>query len=179
MSLIIQSFGSRFSFEMIRDEVVIGGLAYASDMRSPKGNPAFAAATAHIHGIDAEITANNSNKSNGSMEFYVSKGGDRIGELDFDWKGRGKLELSRVDGGEDKFKIKPKGVNSWWFLVEHNGYPIVELRPTKKYSKESYNFEVRVRSRRMPPRIMDELCVYLGFAANIYMAKMASRTDRR
>jgi len=34
MSLTIKSFGDRHSFELIRDEVVIGGLAYASDMRS-------------------------------------------------------------------------------------------------------------------------------------------------
>jgi hypothetical protein len=179
MTLTIQSFGSRFSFEMIKDEVVIGGLAYASEMRSPKGNAAFASAKAHIHGVDIEITAQNSNSMRGAMKFYISKADDRMGELEFDWKGRGKLELLRVDGGKDEFKIKPKGVNSWWFLVEQNGHPILELRPTEKFSKESYDFEVRPRSRRMPPRIMDELCVYCGFAANIYMAKMASSSRGR
>ncbi len=164
MSLTIQSFGDRRSFEMIRDEVVIGGLAYASDMRSPKGNAAFAAAAAHIHGIDVNISAQNSNSSSKAMEYDLSKKGNRMGHLKLDWS-KGTLKLRRVDGGEDVFKIKPKGVNSWWFLIEQNGYPIVELRPKMKYSKEAYDFDIRPRSRRMPPRIMDELCVYLGFAA--------------
>ncbi len=164
---------------MVRDEVVIGGLAYASDMRSPKGNAAFATATAHIHGIDVEIKAEQSNSAGGAMEYDVIKQGKRVGHLKFDWKGKGTLKLRRIEGGEDTFKIKPRGVNSWWFLVERDGYPIVELRPTTKYSKEAYNFDVRPRSRRMPPRIMDELCIYLGFAANVYMAKMANSSRGR
>ena len=99
--------------------------------------------------------------------------------MEFDRKGRGHLELRRLDGKEDEFIIKPKGVNSWWFLVEQHRNPIVEIRPSEKYSKESYNFDIRPRSRRMPPRVMDELCVYLGFAANIYMAKVSKETNRR
>jgi len=178
VSLSIQSFGSRLSFEMIRDEVVIGGLAYVSKMRSPKGNPAFAAAKAHVHGEDVEVTARNSNSSKGAMEFNVLKDGELMGRLEFDRKGRAELKLYRVDGGDDEFKIKPRGVNSWWFLVEQNGYPILELRPQKKYDRESYNFDVHPRSRRMPERIMDELCIYVGFAANVYMAKMASKMMR-
>jgi len=179
VSLSIQSFGTRLSFEMIRDGVVIGGLAYASKMRSPKGNPAFASAKAHVHGEDAEVTARPTNSNRGGMEYDVLKDGDRIGHIRFDWKGKATLKLRRVDGGDDTFKIKPKGVNSWWFLVEQNGYPILELRPAKKYDRESYNFDVRPRSRRMPERIMDELCIYVGFAANVYMAKVSNRGGQR
>lgn len=179
MTLSIQSFGDRLSFEMIRDGVVIGGLAFASKMRSPKGNPAFASGKAHVHGEDAEISAKSSNSTRGGMEYDLIKHGDRIGLIRFDWKGKATLKISRVDGGEDTFKIKPKGVNSWWFLVEQNGYPVLELRPSSKYDHVNYNFDVRPRSRRMPERIMDELCIYVGFAANIYMAKVSNRSGKR
>lgn len=179
MSLEIQSFGSRLSFELVRDGVTIGGLAYASNIRSPKGNPVFSTGRAHVHGIDMEIEAKKTNASTGPMEFEIEKDDDEIGQIRFDWRGRGKLLLSRVDGGRDEFKIKPKGIADWWFLVEHNNYPVMEIRPTTKYNQKDYNFDVRLRTKRMPERVIDELAIYVGFAANIYMAKMAGVTTVR
>lgn len=179
MSLIIQSFGSRQSFELIRDEVVIGGLAYASDMRSPMGNVAFASGAVHIHGIDAKINASSSNSSNGDLDFEIIKERREIGELEFDRKGNAHLELGRIDSGTDKFRIKPRGLTSWWFLVEQSGYPILELKPTEKYRRDAYHYRVNQRSRRMPERVLDELCVYVAFAANVYAAKMQGITTGR
>lgn len=127
MSLTIKSFGTRQSFELIRDEVVIGGLAYASDMRSPMGNIAFAAGTAHVHGIDAQVEAENSNASRGALKYRVMKSKREIGELEFSRKGKIKLDLTRIDKGTDKFEIKPRGLTSFWFLVEHSSYPVLEL----------------------------------------------------
>lgn len=179
MSLTIQSFGSRQSFELIRDEVVIGGLAYASDMRSPKGNVAFASGTAHVHGIDAQINAKPSNSSSGDLDFDIIKSGREIGELEFDRKGNARLELNRIDRGYDKFKIKPRGLTSWWFLVELSGYPVMELKPTEKYRRDAYHYRVNQRSRRMPVRVLDELSIYIAFAANVYSAKMQGITTGR
>ena len=179
MSLTIQSFGSRQSFELIRDEVVIGGLAYASDMRSPKGNVAFASGTAHIHGIDANITAKPANSSRGDLEFDILKSKREIGGLDFDRKGNARLELNRIDSGSDKFKIKPRGLTSFWFLVEQSGYPVMELKPTEKYRRDAYHYRVNQRSRRMPERVLDELSIYVAFAANVYSAKMEGITTGR
>lgn len=179
MSLTIQSFGSRQSFELIRDEVVIGGLAYASDMRSPMGNVAFASGTAHIHGIDVKIAAKPANSSRGDLEFDVIKNKRQIGELEFDRKGNAMLELGRIDNGTDKFKIKPRGLTSWWFLVEQSGYPVLELKPTEKYRRNAYHYRVNQRSRRMPERVLDELSIYIAFAANVYSAKMQGITTGR
>lgn len=179
MSLTIKSFGTRQSFELIRDEVVIGGLAYASDMRSPMGNIAFASGTAHIHGIDAQITAKNSNSSDGELEYSIIKSGREIGDLEFDRKGTARLKLNRIDRGSDSFKIKARGLTSWKFLVEQSGYPILELKPTEKYRRDAYHYRVNTRSRRMPERVLDELTVYVIFAANVYSAKMRGITTGR
>ena len=103
MSLTIQSFGSRQSFELIRDEVVIGGFAYASDMRSPIGNAAFASGNLHVHGIDAQVNAKHANSSNRELEFDILKSNRDIGGLEFDRRGNGKLKLNRVDRGTDYF----------------------------------------------------------------------------
>ena len=119
MSLAIQSFGEKLSFELVRDGVTIGGLAYASKIRSPKGNPAFSSAQAHIHGIDIAIDAQKTNASTGPVEFEFEKEDYEFGLLKYDWRGRCKLGLTRVDGGRDEFKIKPKGVKDFWFLIEH------------------------------------------------------------
>jgi len=179
MGLTIKSFGSRQSYELIRDEVVIGGLAYASNMRSPMGNVAFAAGAAHIHGIDAEVAAETSNSAIGKLEYRVLKSGKEIGELEFDRKGRVKLELERVDRGTDKFEIKPRGLTSFWFLVEQSGYPVLELKPTEKYRRNAFHYRVNQRSRRLPERVLDELSIYVTFAANIYTAKMQGITTGR
>ncbi|WP_427454729.1 hypothetical protein [Litorimonas sp. WD9-15] len=179
MSLAIQSFGQRLSFELIRDGVTIGGLAYASKIRSPKGNAAFSAARAHVHGVDVEIEPQKTNASSGPVEFELEKDDYDFGLLKYDWRGRCKLGLTRVDGGRDEFKIKPKGISDFWFLVEHNNYPVMELRPTKKYRQSDYNFDVRMRSRRIPERVIDELCIYVGFAANIYMTKIVGANAGR
>ena len=179
MSLTIQSFGSRQSFELIRDDVVIGGLAYASDMRSPKGNVAFASGALHVHGIDAQINAKHRNSSSGDLEFDILKSSRDIGGLEFDRRGNGKLKLDRVDRGTDSFKIKPKGLTSWSFLVEKDGYPVLELKPSEKYRRNAHHYRVNTRSRRMPARVLDELSIYIGFAANIYSAKMQGITTGR
>jgi len=139
MSLTIKSFGERQSYELIRDEVVIGGLAYASDQRSPMGNAAFSAGKVHIHGIDAEVKASTSRPENGRIEFNVVKAGQEIGELEFDRRGRMRLKLNRIDRGSD----------------------------------------VNTRTRRMPERVMDELSIYIAFAANVYNAKMQGITTGR
>lgn len=179
MSLTVQSFGARHSFELVRDEVVIGGLAYASDMRSPKGNIAFASGSAHIHGIDTKITAKSANSSRGNLEFDIVKSNREIGALEFDRKGNARLELNRIDSGTDKFKIKARGLTSWWFLVEQAGYPVLELKPTEKFRRDAYHYRVNPRSRRMPERVLDELCVYVAFAANVYSTKMQGITTGR
>jgi len=179
MSLTIKSFGNRHSFELIRDEVVIGGLAYASDMRSPTGNVAFASGNLHIHGVDAKINAKNSNSSRGELEYDVFKTGRDIGTLEFDRKGQAKLKLSRIDRGSDSFKIKAKGLTSFWFLVEEDGNPILELKPTEKYRRDAYHYRVNQRTRRIPERVIDELSIYVAFAANVYVAKMKGITTGR
>jgi len=179
VSLTIQSFGARQSFELIRDEVVIGGLAYASDMRSPKGNVAFASGAAHVHGVDAKINAKPANSSGGDLEFDIIKSKREIGELEFDRKGNAHLELDRIDSGSDKFKIKPRGLTSFWFLVEQSGYPVMELKPTEKYRRDAYHYRVNPRSRRMPERVLDELSIYIAFAANVYSTKMQGITTGR
>ena len=179
MSLTIKSFGSRQSYELIRDEVVIGGLAYASDMRSPAGNIAFASGSAHIHGIDAEVTAQNSNASRGALEYRVIKDGRTIGELDIDRRGKVKLKLNRIDRGSDKFEIKPRGLTSFWFLVEQDDKPVLELKPTEKYRRDALHYRVNQRSRRLPERVLDELSIYVTFAANVYTTKMKGITTGR
>lgn len=179
MSLTIKSFGSRQSYELVRDDVVIGGLAYASDMRSPLGNIAFASGALHIYGIDAEVTARNSNSSRGELEYNVMKSGREIGELEFDRKGKIKLELKRIDRGADKFEIKPRGLTSFWFLVEQNGRPVLELKPTEKYRRNALHYRVNQRSRRLPERVLDELSIYVTFAANVYTTKMQGVTTGR
>jgi len=153
MSLTIKSFGTRQSYELVRDDVVIGGLAYASDMRSPAGNIAFASGAAHIHGIDAQVTAQNSNASRGALEYRVIKKDRTIGELKIDRKGKIKLQLNRIDRGSDRFEIKSRGLTSFWFLVEQNDKP--------------------------PERVLDELSIYVTFAANVYTAKMRGITTGR
>jgi len=179
VSLTIQSFGSRQSFELIRDEVVIGGLAYASDMRSPQGNVAFASGTLHVHGIDAQINAKHANSSSGDLEFDILKSGRDIGGLEFDRRGNGRLKLKRIDRGEDYFKVKPRGLTSWSFLVEKNGHPVLELKPTEKYRRNAHHYRVNTRSRRLPERVLDELSIYVAFAANVYSAKMQGITTGR
>jgi len=179
MSLTIKSFGTRQSFELIRDEVVIGGLAYASDMRSPMGNIAFATGTAHIHGIDAQVEAENSNASQGELGYRIMKSGREIGSLDFSRKGKIRLSLKRIDRGTDKFEIKPRGLTSHWFLVERSGYPVLEVKPTEKYRRNAYHYRVNPRSRRLPERVMDELTIYIAFAANVYSGKMKGITTGR
>jgi len=179
MSLTVKSFGSRQSYELIRDEVVIGGLAYASDQRSPMGHVAFAAGSVHIHGIDAEITASTAKPYNGKLEYHVLKSGQQIGELEFDRKGKIKLKLNRIDRGSDKFEIKPRGLTSFWFLVEQDDKPVLELKPTEKYRRNAYHYRVNTRTRRMPERVMDELSIYVTFAANVYNAKMQGITTGR
>lgn len=172
MSLSIQSFGEKLSFELVRDGVTIGGLTYASKIRSPKGNAAFSSAKAHIHGIDIDIDPQKTNASTGPVEFELEKNDYEFGLLKYDWRDRCKLGLTRVDGGRDEFKIKPKGVKDYWFLVEHNNYPVLEMRPSKKYKQSNYGFDIRMRTRRIPERVIDELSIYVGFAANIFMTKM-------
>ena len=179
MSLTIQSFGSRQSFELIRDEVVIGGFAYASDMRSPIGNAAFASGNLHVHGIDAQVNAKHANSSNRELEFDILKSSRDIGGLEFDRRGNGKLKLNRVDRGTDYFKIKPRGLTSFWFLVEHDDNPVLELKPTEKYRRDALHYRVNTRSRRLPERVLDELSIYIVFAANVYNAKMKGITTGR
>ena len=84
MSLAIQSFGEKLSFELVRDGVTIGGLAYASKIRSPKGNSAFSSAQAHIHGIDVAIDAQKTNASTGPVEFEFEKEDYEFGLLKYD-----------------------------------------------------------------------------------------------
>ncbi len=179
MSLTVQSFGSRQSFELIRDEVVIGGFAYASDMRSPIGNVAFASGKLHVHGIDAQINARHANSSRGDLEFDILKSNRDIGDIEFDRRGTGKLKLTRIDKGVDSFKIKPRGLTSFWFLVEKNDRPVLELKPSEKYRRDALHYRVNTRSRRLPERVLDELSIYVVFAANIYNAKMKGITTGR
>lgn len=177
MSLTVQSFGSRQSFELIRDEVVIGGLAYASDVRSPIGNVAFASGKLHVHGIDAQIKSKHSSK--GDLEYDILKSARDIGGLEFDRRGNGKLKLNRIDRGTDYFKIKPRGLTSFWFLVEHDDNPVLELKPTEKFRRDALHYRVNMRSRRLPERVLDELSIYVVFAANVYSAKMKGITTGR
>ncbi len=179
MSLTVKSFGSRQSYELIRDEVVIGGLAYASDQRSPMGHVAFASGTAHIHGIDAQVTASTERPVNGKLDYKIMKSGEEIGELEFDRKGKIRLRLNRIDRGADKFEIKPRGLTSFWFLVEQDDNPVLELKPTEKFRRNAHHFRVNPRSRRLPERVLDELSIYIVFAANIYNAKMRGITTGR
>jgi len=179
MSLTIKSYGPRQSYELIRDNVVIGGLSYASDQRSPMGNAGFASGKAHIHGIDTEISPSTSTPTNGKLEYNVIKFGREIGELEFDRKGKVKLKLNRIDKGSDRFEIKPRGLTSFWFLVEQDDKPILELKPTEKYRRHAYHYRVNTRTRRMPERVMDELSIYIAFAANVYNAKMKGITTGR
>lgn len=177
--MTIKSFGSRYSFELIRDEVVIGGLAYESDVRSPKGNIAFASGSAHIHGIDTKIKAKPSNTSRGELKFDIIKSDRGIGALEFDRKGNIKLKLNRIDKGKDSFEIKPRGLTSWWYLVEQADTPVMELKPTEKYRRDAYHYRVNPRSSRMPERVFDELSIYIAFAANVYSKKMQGITTGR
>lgn len=179
MSLTIQSFGDRQSFELIRDDVVIGGLAYASDMRSPKGNVAFASGALHVHGIDAQINAKHANSSRGDLEFDILKSSRDIGDLKFDRRGNARLKLNRVDKGADEFKIKPRGLTSWSFLVEQDHNPVLELKPSEKFRRDAHHYRVHPRSRRIPKRVLDELSIYVAFAANIYSARMQGITTGR
>jgi len=102
-----------------------------------------------------------------------------IGELEFDRRGRMRLKLNRIDRGSDKFEIKPRGLTSFWFLVEQDDKPILELKPTEKYRRHAYHYRVNTRTRRMPERVMDELSIYIAFAANVYNAKMQGITTGR
>lgn len=180
MGLTIQTFGDRQSFELIRDEVVIGGFAYMSEMRSPKGNVAFSSGALHIHGVDAQIKAKTANSSNGELEFDIIKSNRDIGELEFDRRGNAKLKLKRVDSGSDSFKIKARGLTSWSFLIEQDGRPVLEIKPTEKYRRNAHHYRVHSRSRtRIPERVLDELTIYSTFAANIYSAKMQGITTGR
>ena len=179
MSLTLQSFGERQSFELIRDEVVIGGFAYASDMRSPKGNVAFSSGALHVHGIDAQINAKHDNSARGDLEFEILKSSREIGELEFDRRGNARLKLSRIDSGSDSFKIKARGLTSWSFSVEKDGYPVLDLKPTEKFRRDAHHYRINPRSRRIPERVLDELSIYIGFAANIYRAKMQGITTGR
>jgi len=147
VSLTIQTFGDRQSFELIRDEVVIGGFAYGSEMRSPKGNVAFASGAMHIHGVDAQIKAKTANSSEGELEFDIIKSNRDIGELEFDRRGNAKLKLKRVDSGSDSFRIKARGLTSWSFLVEKDGRPVLEIKPTEKYRRNAHHYRVHSRSR--------------------------------
>ena len=177
MSLTVQSFGSRQSFELIRDEVVIGGLAYESDVRSPIGNVAFASGNLHVHGIDAQIKSKHA--SNGDLEYDIIKSSKDIGGLEFDRRGNGKLKLNRIDRGTDYFKIKPRGLTSFWFLVEYDDNPVLELKPTEKFRRDALHYRVNNRSRKLPERVLDELSIYIVFAANVYNAKMKGITTGR
>jgi len=179
MSLTVRSFGERQSYELVRDEVVIGGLAYASDMRSPMGNVAFASGSAHIHGIDANVTARPSSSSRGDLEYNVMKSGREIGALEFSRKGKIGLKLDRIDRGSDKFEIKARGLTSFWFMVEHKDNPVLELKPTEKFRRNALHYRVNQRSRCLPERVLDELSIYIMFAANVYNAKMQGITTGR
>jgi len=64
-------------------------------------------------------------------------------------------------------------------MVEEDGNPILELKPTEKYRRDAYHYRVISRTRRMPERVMDELCIYVAFAANAYVAKMKGITTGR
>ena len=125
------------------------------------------------------INAKPANSSRGDLEFDIVKANREIGELEFDRKGNAKLKLNRIDSGEDSFKIKPRGLTSWWFLVEQSGNPVMELKPTEKYRRDANHYRVNPRSRRIPERVLDELSIYIAFAANIYSAKMQGITTGR
>ena len=94
-------------------------------------------------------------------------------------RGNAKLKLDRVDRGSDSFKIKPRGLTSWSFLVEKDGRPILELKPTEKFRRNAHQYRVNQRSRRMPERVLDELSIYVAFAANVYSARMQGITTGR
>ena len=107
------------------------------------------------------------------------KDGRTIGELDIDRRGKVKLKLNRIDRGSDKFEIKPRGLTSFWFLVEQDDKPVLELKPTEKYRRDALHYRVNKRSRRLPERVLDELSIYVTFAANVYTAKMKGITTGR
>jgi hypothetical protein len=171
VSLRINSFGSRLSFELLRDDVTVGGLAY---IKTGSALAASASARAHVHGEDIRITMTRDPSKPGMVGFSISKKDIDIGVMDFNWRGRGRLELARRSGGRDHFSIHPKGVTQWWFLITDSAdRAVMELRPTTRWSMQDYHFDIVSRSQKWPDPVMDELAIYAGFAANVYMARNA------
>ena len=171
MSLRINSFGSRLSFEVLRDDVTVGGLAY---IKTGSALAASASARAHVHGEDISLIMIRDSSTPGMVGFSILKQDRGIGIIDFNWRGRGRLALDRVDGGRDVLSIHPKGLVEWWFLVtDAADRPLLELRPTSRWSQADYHFDVITRSQRWPREVFDELAIYAGFAANVYMARNA------
>jgi hypothetical protein len=102
-----------------------------------------------------------------------------VGELEVDRKGKMELKLKRIDGGSDEFEIKARGLTSFWFLVEYDDKAVMELKPTEKFRRGALHYRVNTRTRRLPERVMDELSVYITFAANVYNTKMQGITTGR
>lgn len=171
MSLRINSFGSRLSFELLRDDVTVGGLAY---IKTGSALAASASARAHVHGEDIHIDMIRDPDKAGMIGFSIAKNGVAFGLIDFNWRGRGRLELNRKSGGRDIMIIHPKGVTEWWFLLTDSAdRSLMDLRPTTRWNAQDYHFDVTLRSELWPADVMDELAIYVGFAANVYMARNA------
>ena len=153
MSLKINSFGSRLSFELVRDDDTVGGLAY---VKTGSALAARGSARANVHGEEIIIQVEPNKAKNGMVCFDIYKEKREFGELDFNWRGKGKLELKRRQGGEDKFNILPKGLSDLWFLItDRANVPVMEVRPITQWNAAKYQFEVHTKTERFPERVID------------------------
>jgi len=150
------------NFKIIRDRQDICLLHYSNWFSSE--------AEARIHGNHIKITPRNF----GFQSYNIYKDDRHCGVIIYSWFKHIKINLARLDGGEDRFFLRPRGfLKPWYQLIGSKGVVILQLRGSKKPIQLDYRYEIELHSDGYADGAINELLIYCGFAVNLHKFAIA------
>ncbi|WP_019990509.1 hypothetical protein [Rudanella lutea] len=127
-------------------------------------------ASATVDGREVVIKSRNIWSSN--FDVFVD-GVDR-GDITFNWKGHIIIKLTGETGATQTVRLRMKGFWNYHFVLENEQETILmELRPTFKWQKMNYNYDVHFAQDTVSSFDRALLLIICGYGANLYMTMMA------
>ncbi|WP_375324273.1 aminotransferase [Flagellimonas sp. GZD32] len=154
----ISSSSGKGNFKLTKDKEEICELIY--------NNWFSGKATTVLKGNKIEIKPKNIWTS--SVEIHKNE--SKIGDITFNLKGQMVIRLSKPDGEEFNYVMKNKAKWTLKFDVFDASNELqFSLNSVNKWTKLNYDYDIEME-RENPEFDMEELALYCGYAANLYLA---------
>lgn len=158
----IVSNSHRGDFQLVEDSVQILEMKY--------NNWFSGKAQAFFKGQHLEIKP----KNLWSSKFNICKNGKEAGSIVFNMSGKINIRIKNEEGQELSFILKPKGMLKLRFeLLDEAETSVLMLSTVNYWSKLRYDYQVEL-GEMIPELDVQELLIYCGYAANLYMTMMGA-----